>query len=476
MKAKDEMLVKSERLFRVFIDASQDMIFLKDDHFRHVFANRALCNYYGRDSEDVIGRLDFDLMTRSNANACRASDKRAVVENVEYVSEEIAKGRVFESVKFPVTLPDGRVGVGGILRDITERKKSESHLIYLGYHDHLTGLHNRRYFEEETERLDIEAHLPLSVVVVDINGVKFVNDAFGRAAGDRMIVTTAHGIQTCCRRNDVLARTGGDEFMLLLPSTDAEAARHVMERIQAAILKPRLTSADESDSEGVSISIAMGCCTKSLPEESFADVMKSAEDDMFQSKLLDRKSSHNRLISSIRATMVEKSQETEAHSERLIDLSHRMGEILQLTAKELRELELLSVLHDIGKVGIPEKILNKPAKLDEEEWIIMRKHSEMGYRIAMASPELVSIADLILTHHEHWDGKGYPQGLVGNATPLLSRILAVVDAYDAMASDRPYRKSMPKDRILEELQRNVGTQFDPTLVTLFLERVLPAIP
>jgi HD-GYP domain-containing protein (c-di-GMP phosphodiesterase class II) len=291
-----------------------------------------------------------------------------------------------------------------------------------------------------------------------------------------MIVSTAHGIQTCCRRNDVLARTGGDEFMLLLPSTDAEAARHVMERIQTAILKPRLTSDEEPESEGVSISIAMGCCTKTLPEESFAEVMKTAEDDMFQGKLLDRKSSHNRLISSIRATMVEKSQETEAHSERLIDLSHRMGEMLQLTAKELRELELLSVLHDIGKVGIPEKILNKPAKLDEEEWTIMKRHSEMGYRIAMASPELVSIADLILTHHEHWDGKGYPQGLVGSATPLLSRILAVVDAYDAMASDRPYRKSMPKNQILEELQRNVGTQFDPTLVALFMERVLPEIP
>jgi HD-GYP domain-containing protein (c-di-GMP phosphodiesterase class II) len=160
----------------------------------------------------------------------------------------------------------------------------------------------------------------------------------------------------------------------------------------------------------------------------------------------------------------------------LVELSRRMGEILQLSARELRELELLSVLHDIGKVGIPEKILNKPSRLDAEEWAIMQKHSEMGYRIAMASPELVSIADLILTHHEHWDGKGYPKGLVGEATPLLSRILAVVDAYDAMSADRPYRKSMPKEQIIDEIRRNVGTQFDPTLAILFLEQVLPTIP
>ena len=475
-KVKDERLRNSERLFRDFIDASRDLIFLKDDHFRHIFANRTLSEYFGRSSEEVIGRVDFDLMPQTTANACRASDQSAVEENTEFVSEEIVKGRVYESVKFPVTLLDGHIGVGGILRDITERKKSEARLLYIGYHDHLTGLHNRRYFEEEIARLDVEVRQPLSVVVVDINGVKFVNDAFGRAAGDRMIVATAHCIQSCCRRNDVLARTGGDEFMVLLPSTDAEAARHIMDRIQSAIENAGPAAAAGEDPDGVTISIAMGCGTKSQLETSFALVMKSAEDDMYQSKLLDRKSLHNRLISSIRATMLEKSQETEAHSERLIDLSRRMGVLLQLTAKELRELQLLSVLHDIGKVGIPEKILNKPDKLDKEEWTIMQQHSEMGYRIAMASPELVSIAELILTHHERWDGKGYPQRLVGEATPLLSRILAVVDSYDAMASDRPYRKCMPKERIVEEIRLNVGTQFDPNLARLFLEQVLPTIP
>ena len=142
---------------------------------------------------------------------------------------------------------------------------------------------------------------------------------------------------------------------------------------------------------------------------------------------------------------------------------------MHLNQVELSELELLATLHDIGKIGINDDILNKPGKLDPEEWAQMRRHTEIGYRIAMASPELVPIADFILTHHERWDGNGYPQGLAGEAIPLISRILSVADAYDAMTQDRPYRSAMPKESAVDELIAQSGTQFDPGVVRIFLD-------
>ena len=165
--------------------------------------------------------------------------------------------------------------------------------------------------------------------------------------------------------------------------------------------------------------------------------------------------------------MYEKSHETEEHSERLAALSRMVGEALQLSQMELDNLELLATLHDIGKVGIDDRILGKPEKLNDDEWIEMKKHPEIGYRIAVASPELVSISEYILSHHEHWDGSGYPKGLAGNDIPLLSRIISIVDAYDAMTEDRVYQSATDKETALGEIEKNAGSQFDPDIAELF---------
>jgi HD-GYP domain-containing protein (c-di-GMP phosphodiesterase class II) len=171
----------------------------------------------------------------------------------------------------------------------------------------------------------------------------------------------------------------------------------------------------------------------------------------------------------MKAALFAKSYETEQHASRLINLSKMVGEAIGLTRQQFDELELLSALHDIGKIGIEDHILNKPAKLSKDEWIKMKKHSEIGYRIAMSTPELMSIAYYILTHHEHWDGGGYPHGLSGERIPLLSRILSVVDSYDAMTEDRPYRRGMSIPKALEEIRNNIGSQFDPKIAKLFIE-------
>ncbi|MDD4076822.1 MAG: HD-GYP domain-containing protein, partial [Bacilli bacterium] len=168
-------------------------------------------------------------------------------------------------------------------------------------------------------------------------------------------------------------------------------------------------------------------------------------------------------------TVYARSQETEEHAERLQELSRLVGMKINLSEVELDELSLLAALHDIGKVGIDDTILKKPGKLTAEEWIEMKKHPEIGYRIAMASPELMSIANYILCHHERWDGKGYPQGLKGKQIPLLSRIISVIDAFDAMTQDRPYRQALSMEEALEEIRVNAGTQFDPEAARIFIE-------
>ena len=193
---------------------------------------------------------------------------------------------------------------------------------------------------------------------------------------------------------------------------------------------------------------------------------------MNQRKLLEKNSSYSAIISSIKATMMEKSHETEEHAERIALLTRKVGRILNLSQTELDHLELLATLHDIGKVGIPEQILSKPGRLDPEEWAEMKKHPEIGYRIAMSSPNLAPIALYILHHHERWDGVGYPQNLKGTDIPLLSRILAVVDSYDAMTEDRVYQKAKTPEAAAEEIIKCAGTQFDPEIARIFVEQIL----
>ena len=193
---------------------------------------------------------------------------------------------------------------------------------------------------------------------------------------------------------------------------------------------------------------------------------------MYRRKLLEHKSTHGAMISSIKATMTETSHETEEHSERMVKLSRALGRELKLSDQQLVDLDLVSTLHDIGKICIHEKILAKPGKLTREEWAEIKKHPEAGYRITQASSELTRVAQYILCHHERWDGKGYPSGLAGQSIPLLSRVIAVVDAYDAMTQDRPYRKAMAREVAIEEIVLNAGTQFDPDIARIFVEKVL----
>lgn len=352
----------------------------------------------------------------------------------------------------------------GLIIDISEQKHKQEEIEYLSFHDSLTGIYNRIYFDMQVNKYDRAEYLPLSVIVGDINGLKFLNDAVGHQEGDKIIQATAHLLGKGLNEGQVLARTGGDEFGILLPKTSISQAHETMLRLQNIINEYNNSISEDA----YKINLALGYGTKDRPGLEFSSVFKIAEDHMYKRKLLQRESSHSSIISSITATMYAKSQETEEHAERIKKLAQMVGKKIGLQQEQLDELALIATLHDIGKVGIDEKILNKPGKLTKDEWKEMKKHPEIGYRIAMASPDLVSVADYILSHHERWDGKGYPRGLKGKEIPLLARIISITDAYDAMRSDRPYRKALTKEEALQEIKNNAGTQFDPEFAEFFV--------
>ncbi len=354
----------------------------------------------------------------------------------------------------------------GIIIDINILKDREEQILYLTYHDVLTGLYNRRYFEDEKKRLDAESFLPLSIIVGDINGLKLINDALGHNEGDKLIIIVSEILARCCNNGEITARIGGDEFGILLPHTGADAVYRKMKQMEKAFTEYR----DNTKDDPYHTSISLGCATRTSMGESILEVMKTAEEYMYRDKLLQNESLHNSVISSMKTTLFEKSQETEEHAQRMIKLSREIGKEMKLKDEQLNELELLSTLHDIGKIGISDIILNKSGKLTDKEWIEMRKHPDVGYRIAMSSPELAPIAEYILCHHERWDGKGYPHSLKGNEIPLLSRIIAVVDSYDAMTEDRSYRKAMKKEEAIKEIKNNIGKQFDPLIAQIFIDK------
>ncbi len=365
---------------------------------------------------------------------------------------------------------DGTIAaLEGMVIDISEQKMREAQITYLSEHDFLTGLYNRSRFEKEKKRLCVDASLPLSIALCDINGVRLVNDAFGPSEGDRLIVDVAHILQSFTRDGDVLCRTGGDEYTLLLPNTTEEQAEALTGRIAHAV--EHYNQTDLARPFEVSVSFGYGTLTDGIGID---QAMASAEERLKHRKLLNRKSSHSAILSSIMATLYARSQETEEHGKRLTRLTRLIGGRMGLDAGALDDLELLSMLHDIGKVGVDDRILNKPARLNPDEWELMKRHSEIGYRIALSSPELEHIATYILCHHERWDGHGYPGGLKAEEIPLPARILTVADAYDAMTEDRVYRQAMPMAEALAEIARCAGTQFDPAVARIFVALITEA--
>ncbi len=346
-----------------------------------------------------------------------------------------------------------------------ERKSSEEKIKHLSFHDALTGLYNRAYFEEELERYNFPRYYPLSVVILDVNGLKVINDTFGHSEGDRLLQHLSQTLTSISRQGDILARIGGDEFAILLPSTSTEEAHKFCERIKHACEQDKIKPIY------LRLNISLGHTTQEGEYKEINSLLKEADRNMYQDKLFNGKSREKHFLEAFRIVLAERDPHTSDHAQRLQELALSLGNRVGLTDYQLGNLKLLALLHDMGKIGIPDSILFKTYILTPLEWEKMREHPRIGYRMAKNIPDFAPIAQEILHHHEHWDGTGYPDGLKGEKIPLLSRIISIIDAYDVMQSRRPYKGPISKTKALKEVKRCAGTQFDPQLVEIFLKVV-----
>ena len=362
----------------------------------------------------------------------------------------------------PIRMSNGETaGVVLVFRDCSERKQRLDAIEYLSYHDQLTGLYNRRYFDYAIRKLDEVSQLPLTLMMIDVNGLKLINDSFGHAAGDDLLQKVAEILTQACRKRDVVARIGGDEFVIILPNTDREAADRVLNSINTSLTQRRI------DSGVLSLSIGLG--SKTDATQSLDQVYKSAEDAMYRNKLYESTSMRNKTIGLITNVLFEKSQREMIHSRRVGKICENIALALGFDSDAVSRIRIAGLMHDIGKIGIAESILNKPEALTPEESEEMKKHPEIGYRILLSVPEFSEVAESILAHHERWDGKGYPRGLKGEEIPLQARIITVADTFEAMTSDRSYRKAVSHDEAIAVLESIAGTQLDPKIAAAFTD-------
>jgi diguanylate cyclase (GGDEF)-like protein len=310
-------------------------------------------------------------------------------------------------------------------------------------------------------RFDNRVYMPVGIIMCDINGLKLVNDTLGRENGDVLLLTASRILQQSCSDDAVVARIGGDEFAILLTNTSQQEIELSCKCIRHELMRYN------ADGKRAPLSLSFGFSLSETGIGTLSEYLKEAENEMYHQKLHSGQSARSTIVNTVMKLLEARDFITEGHADRLQDIVADLGMAIGLSESKIADLRLLAQFHDIGKVGIPDYILFKPGALTAEEYEIMKSHSEIGYRIARSSPDLTMIADQILKHHEWWNGGGYPLGLKGSGIPLECRILTIADAYDAMTSDRPYRKAMPHQTALSELKRCAGQQFDAELVSVF---------
>jgi diguanylate cyclase (GGDEF)-like protein/PAS domain S-box-containing protein/putative nucleotidyltransferase with HDIG domain len=497
LRRQSAALYERESHLRAVLDNVDDGILTVDDGGRIASFNNAAARIFGYQVSSPVGlefdRVVFERERESGAVITLRDPRRTGAQSTEGRSREWV-GRRRDGTTFPADVTIGQMTLGASamrivsVRDVTEQRRLEDELArqykearYLADRDSVTGLLNHRAVHQ---RLGQELARcgrfgeQVSILIVDIDGFKLFNDTYGHPVGDKVLQHVAARLVACSRQSDVVARYGGDEFVALLPGTGREGAVAAAERIASDLTgNPYRVSAELA----LPIRASIGVSTYPDNGVQLNDLVASADANLYESKLrggdivVGEASPPDGQVAGMfgvlegLVTMVDnRDHYTRKHSDGVTAYALEIAEALGLSDKTQRTVRIAGLLHDVGKIGVPDRILRKPGSLNEYELQVIRQHVQLGEMIVKEVPDLPDVIGAVASHHERLDGLGYPRGLKGDEIPLLGRILAVADAYSAMTTDRPYRRAKGPDEAQAELVKAAGSQLDPELVRIFI--------
>lgn len=471
LKEANTALAENKNQLRLILDSTAEAIFGVDMENKCTFCNACCLKILGLESEtEIIGkdihnlihskRIDGSPLPRTECNIIRTCMEGMAIHSEDEVFWR-ADGTSFsvEYNSFPQYKNGELVGAVVTFVDNTLKKMHEQQIAYYSSHDSLTGLLNRSYFESRLRSLDIKNNLPISVIMGDLNGLKLTNDIFGHVAGDELLIKTAKILSETCRDEDIIARLGGDEYIILLPKTKNADAMQIISRIHDALSKENVNA--------LKCSMSLGCDTKTEISKNIKATIKNAENQMYKEKTLNRQKVNSDMMNAVIMLLYKKNEREEQHSETVSDWCRSIGEAIGLTETEIAKLRSAGFLHDIGKICIPDKILSKKGERTKEEEIEYMQHPIIGYRIMNLFDNTLNLAEGVFSHHERWDGKGFPRGLKGGEIPLMARIIAVADSYDNLLNNRQGR-ALSRKEAAAKLKKEAGTRLDPNLVDVFV--------
>ena len=307
--------------------------------------------------------------------------------------------------------------------------------------------------------IDTKENIPIAIIFADVNGLKLTNDIFGHGSGDALIKTAANVLKKACREKDAVARMGGDEFIILLPNTERSEVEKIMDRVRFEISMERIAA--------INCSISLGCDIKTNASQDIEQIIANAENNMYQDKTMNRQTVNSDLINTMISTLYFKSPREGQHSINVTELSLLIGEEIGLPETELKKLKQAGFLHDIGKIALNEKLVNKEELLTPEEKKELKQHAVVGFRLLNLFDNTLDLAEVVYSHHERWDGSGYPKRLKGEEIPILARIIAVAEHYDSRTS-KFARNMISSEAALAEIKQQAGRKFDTEIVDAFI--------
>ncbi len=425
--------------------------------------------FFDREPGFYVGKHPNDVLGKNNCESKDLLDFLSIIKTIDYSDGIIRK-------ELPVILYDNHEvfdhsltlcsdnRVISLCRRITDTVNQMESIKYLSNYDKLTGVFNTRYFNDVLENFVSPEKLPISVVVLDVNGFKAINDEHGHSTCDTLLIDLANTLNKIDVPNKIIGRIAGDEFAVVLPNTTKDDAEEIFEKINSQCLSTIVFK--------VPFSISFGIDTVESETDLLIDIGASAEELLYKQKIYTSSGKKDNTIELINSTLLAKNKREQLHSNRVSELCLEMAKILGWSKLDQNKIKTAGLLHDIGKIGISDALLNKPGKLTDDEYAELCTHPEIGYRILQSSSNMKELSEYAYAHHEKWDGTGYPRGLKGTEIVIEARIIAIIDTYDAMTSSRSYRDGLPKEVAIKELIRCKNTQFDPELVDIFIEKVL----